>query len=92
MNASGKHVPNRDAFPTPLIKNVGYAIIRRKRVAGTVIVLGENPGAVRPYVTWLSDGFGGCGKFYAGHYFTKKNAAITDFRRRVRLERRISGC
>lgn len=76
----------------PPVENVGYILIRKKRIAGVEIVLGKNPSAVRPYVTWIATEAKSFTKFFAGHYFSTERAAVADFNRRVKLERLISGC
>ena len=64
--------------------NAGYEILDRQRVGSTEIVLGYNPRAPEPYVTWKcrhgSD-------YHFGHYFADKSSAVKDFKKRIREER-----
>ena len=59
--------------------NAGYEILDRQRVGSTEVVLGHNPRAPEPYVTWKcrhgSD-------YHFGHYFADKNSAVKDFKTR----------
>ena len=64
--------------------NAGYKIIDRQRVGSTEVVLGYNPRAPEPYVTWKcrhgSD-------YHFGHYFADKGRAEKDFKKRIREEK-----
>ena len=64
--------------------NAGYEIIRRERSGGVEIVLGHNPNAPEPYVTWKCKNGSDC---YHGHYFSDEGRAIKDFNKRIREER-----
>lgn len=63
------------------MENAGYIIIEHVAVGDTVIVLGENPAAPSPYVTWRYDPEQGT--FYWGHYFNDPMTAYADFGRRI---------
>lgn len=65
--------------------NVGYKVLLRERVGIKEFVLGFNPNAAQPYVTWKCN----VGKqdYYWGHYFSDEHKAKKDFVRRVREEK-----
>ena len=59
----------------------GYKILKSAYVEGKEFVLGHNPKAQEPYVTWTAHGHS---KDYAhGHYKTTYKDALRDFNRRV---------
>jgi len=71
--------------PAETEKVGGYTITERVQVGKTLFVLGENPKAPSPYVTWQRcDGRQG---YDLGHYLTDRNKAINDLRRRANNER-----
>ena len=55
--------------------NAGYAIVSNIVVGEHEIVLGHNPKAVNPFVTWEYLPRGG---YYWGHYFDDELAAVQD--------------
>ena len=59
----------------------GYRITDKQIVGRKVIVLGHNPDAVQPYVTW--HGSVTTKDYEWGHYFSDKQNAYSDFRRRI---------
>ena len=64
--------------------NAGYEIVKRSRTADGDIVLGYNPNAPDPYVTWkYKNDYG----YYHGHYFADEDRAVRDFKKRVREEK-----
>ena len=63
------------------MQNAGYNIIESVTVGGKSIVIGEDPAAPSPYVTWRYDPEQGT--FYWGHYFNDPMAAYADFGRRI---------
>jgi len=65
-----------------LNQNQGYKIIKSVEIRNEGrIVLGHNPKAPSPYVTWVQ--FTEERGFTWGHYFLRENSAWTDFLRRV---------
>ena len=59
----------------------GYTIIKSAYVEGKEFVLGHNPNAPEPYVTWKAHGHS---KDYEnGHYKKTYKDALRDFNRRV---------
>lgn len=65
--------------------NQGYNIIERFRIGAQGFVLGENPNAPQPYVTWQ------CrtdvpNHFFWGHYFSEKEEAYRDYEERIQQE------
>lgn len=65
--------------------NQGYIIIERFHIGAQGFVLGENPNAPQPYVTWQ------CwtdapNHFFWGHYFSEKYKAYRDYEERIRQE------
>jgi hypothetical protein len=63
----------------------GYLIRDRSPVGGKVFVLGHNPNAPQPYVTW--QGYQGIAGYDWGHYFSTYSDA-SDFFLRADAERR----
>lgn len=63
---------------------VGYKIIRTKRVGNVQFLLGHNPKAPDPYVTWKSP----ADKIdpFWGHYWKTGEQAVRDFNKRVHNE------
>jgi hypothetical protein len=79
----------RDAArrPTPAAPEVvvGYTIAERISVGDMLFVLGENPRAVSPFVTWQHlEGHTG---YDRGHYFQSREKAMADLKRRAENER-----
>ncbi len=66
-------------------QNTGYTIIKAECVGKNEIVLGYNPKAPEPYVTWKRDAK--TKDAHWGHYFSDKNKAIKDFEKRVKNEK-----
>ena len=65
-------------------KKAGYTIIKIESVGKYEFVLGHNPNAPSPYVTWkrerkTKDAFW-------GHYFSNRSKAEADLKKRVRNE------
>lgn len=69
----------------PQEKVAGYVISERVKVGKKTFVLGENPKAVSPFVTWqqLEGRFG----YDLGHYFSNRDKALTDLHTRAERER-----
>lgn len=65
--------------------NAGYEILKTSYVGNRKFVLGYNPKAPQPYVTWKSKA--NDNDYYHGHYFTDKGRAERDFIKRVREEK-----
>ncbi len=63
----------------------GYVITNRIEVGNTLFVLGENPKASSPYVTWQrKEGRTG---YDHGHYMNDREAALADLHKRADRER-----
>jgi len=60
----------------------GYTIIKTMTVGKTRFVLGENPGAPAPFVTWQQQEGSGRG-YDLGHYFTDYDKADADLTNRA---------
>lgn len=60
--------------------NAGYAIVSNIVVGECEFVLGHNPKAVQPFVTWEYSPRAG---FYWGHYFCDENDAVADLLERA---------
>lgn len=60
--------------------NAGYAIVSNIVVGNLEFVLGHNPKAVQPFVTWEYSPRSG---FYWGHYFSDENDAVADLLERA---------
>ncbi len=61
----------------------GYTIIESQRAGDTMVVVGYNPKAAEPYVTWKAYTHSNFSSFEQGHYFTKLNGAMVDFYKRL---------
>ena len=61
----------------------GYTIIKRERAGETMIVIGHNPKAMQPYVTWKAYKFSKFESFNYGHYFSTRKDAMVDFHERL---------
>lgn len=61
----------------------GYAIIERKRVGETMVVVGHNPEAADPYATWKAYKHSGFTSFEMGHYFSTLKGAMIDYYKRL---------
>ena len=68
--------------------NAGYAIVSNIIVGEHEIVLGHNPKAPSPFVTWEFSPRGG---YYWGHYFEDENDAVLDLLERAAVELRVIG-
>lgn len=58
--------------------NQGYVILESVDAGGVEFVLGENPKAVQPFVTWRRVDGGGPTDFTWGHYFNNYKSAKRD--------------
>jgi hypothetical protein len=65
-------------------RNAGYTILQTERIGKLEIVLGENPNAPAPYVTWMCRN--GTDYFW-GHYFSSLLSASRDYMKRINEER-----
>lgn len=67
------------------IYNQGYEIIKREQVGNKEFLLGYNPKAPEPYVTWKNK----IGEMnpYWGRYHTSKENALKNFNKRVKEEK-----
>ena len=65
--------------------NEGYEIIKIERVGNKEFVLGHNPNAPDPYVTWKRNV--GTTDYYWGNYFTDEERALKNFKQRVQAEK-----
>ena len=65
--------------------NQGYSIIERFHIGAQGFVLGENPNAPQPYVTWQCR-TDAPNHFFWGHYFSEKEKAYRDYEERIRQE------
>lgn len=61
----------------------GYTIIERKRAGETMVVVGHNPKAPQPYVTWKAYEHNKFASFNQGHYFSTLKDAMIDFYKRL---------
>ena len=61
----------------------GYTIIKRERAGESMVVIGHNPKAPQPYVTWKAYEFSQFGSFTHGHYFSTPKDAMIDFYNRL---------
>lgn len=68
--------------------NAGYAIVSEIVVGEFEFVLGHNPKAPSPFVTWEYSPRGG---YYWGHYFEDELAAVLDLLERAAVELRVAG-
>lgn len=69
----------------PQEKVTGYTIAERVKVGKKTFVLGENPKAVSPFVTWQQ--LEGRSGYDLGHYFSDKDKALADLHTRADRER-----
>jgi hypothetical protein len=67
----------------------GYTITARIQAGKTLFVLGENPNAVSPYVTWQR--YEGKSGYDHGHYFVNREKAATDLQTRADMARDDTG-
>ncbi len=65
------------------IVNQGYTIIEQKRAGKTMVVVGHNPKAPSPYVTWKSYAHSEFQSFEMGHYFSTLKDAMVDYYKRL---------
>ena len=68
--------------------NAGYAIVSDIVVGEFEFVLGHNPKAPSPFVTWEYSPRGG---YYWGHYFEDENDAVFDLLERAAVALRAIG-
>lgn len=68
--------------------NQGYSIIERFHIGAQGFVLGENPNAPQPYVTWQCR-TDAPNHFFWGHYFSEKEKAYRDYEERIRQEEEL---
>lgn len=66
------------------IVHQGYAIIDRMQAGAVEFVLGENPRAPQPYVTWRHTIGDAPTDFYWGHYFGSYHKAKADLKTRAK--------
>lgn len=66
------------------IVHQGYAIIDRMQAGAVEFVLGENPRAPQPYVTWRHTIGDAPTDFYWGHYFGSYHKAKADLKNRTK--------
>ena len=66
------------------IVHQGYAIIDRMQAGAVEFVLGENPRAQQPYVTWRHTIGDAPTDFYWGHYFGSYHKAKVDLKNRAK--------
>ena len=66
------------------IVHQGYAIIDRMQAGAVEFVLGENPRAPHPYVTWRHTIGDAPTDFYWGHYFGSYHKAKADLKTRAK--------
>ncbi|MDR1320298.1 MAG: hypothetical protein LBK56_02580 [Gracilibacteraceae bacterium] len=73
--------------PTPAAPEImaGYTILERVKVGDKTFVLGENPNAVSPFVTWQH--LEGREGYDLGNYFQSRERAMADLKRRAERER-----
>ena len=72
---------------TPLERVAGYEITERVQVGKKQFVLGENPNAVNPFVTWQH--LEGRTGYDHGHYFDNRDKALADLNTRAENEREL---
>ena len=65
-------------------RNAEYTILQTEKIGKLEIVLGENPNAPAPYVTWMCRN--GTDYFW-GHYFSSLLSASRDYMKRINEER-----
>lgn len=64
-------------------KNAGYTIVQSLMIGRTELVIGHNPAAPAPYVTWeCKDGV----NYFWGHYMNERHEADRDLLARANLE------
>ena len=61
----------------------GYTIIERKQAGEAMVVVGHNPNASSPYVTWKAYDFTNFTSFNHGHYFSTRQEAMIDYFQRL---------
>ncbi len=61
----------------------GYTIIERKRAGEVMVVVGHNPKAAQPYVTWKAYAHSNLQSFEIGHYFSTLKEAMVDYYKRL---------
>ena len=61
----------------------GYTIVDRKRAGDTMVVVGHNPKAPQPYVTWKAYKHSNFASFETGHYFSTLKDAMVDYYKRL---------
>ena len=61
----------------------GYTIIERKRAGEVMVVVGHNPKAPQPYVTWKAYEHSKFESFNHGHYFSTLKDAMIDYHKRL---------
>lgn len=61
----------------------GYTLIERKRAGDSMVVVGYNPKAPEPYVTWKTYKHSGFASFEMGHYFFELKDAMIDYYKRL---------
>jgi len=66
-------------------KNANYTITDRIQVGKMTFVLGENPNAPAPFVTWQK--MEGRSGYDLGHYMTDRDSAVKDLHRRANNEK-----
>lgn len=65
-------------------QNAGYTILQTEKIGKLEIVLGENPNAPAPYVTWMCRN---STDYFWGHYFSSLLSASRDYMKRINEER-----
>ncbi len=65
------------------IVNQGYTIIERKQAGESMVVVGYDPKAPQPYVTWKAYKHSDFTSFTHGHYFSTYKSAMIDFYKRL---------
>lgn len=61
----------------------GYTIIERKRAGEVMVVVGHNPKAPQPYVTWKAYAHDNFQSFETGNYFFTLKDAMVDYYKRL---------
>jgi len=68
-------------------KNANYTITERIKVGKMTFVLGENPNAPSPFVTWQK--MEGRSGYDVGNYMTNRESAVKDLHRRANNEKKF---
>ena len=68
-------------------KNANYSITDRIKVGKMTFVLGENPNAPSPFVTWQK--MEGRSGYDVGNYMTDRESAVKDLHRRANNEKKL---